>query len=252
MDARLAPLLLLGFLGCSATRGEIALSAYGGKAWNSDADLRLSQPGGTDLTLFGVALEDRSFEGPVYYGLRATYWFPPAGADGESARLGTWGAMLDFTHAKAIADEDQVVRQQGTRSGTPVDGDFPVSDSIDGYELSHGHNLLTLDAVHRWSLGDARGRGLKGRLQPYVGAGAGAAIPHVEATVNGVETSGYQLAGWTVAGLAGMSIDIAGPVSGFIEYKLNWADVDGHLDGGGSIRQEIWTQQLVLGLSIRF
>ncbi len=244
---RILAAALLAATGCAGPRGEIALSAYGGKAWNSDADLRLKQPGGTDLKLSGVELDDKSFELPIYYGLRGTYWFPPADADDETARLGTWGLMLDFTHPKAIADEDQVVNQQGTRGGAPVSGSFPVSQSIESYELSHGHNLLTLNALHRWLPA-----GRRGWLQPYVGVGAGLAYPHVEAVVNGVETNGYQLAGWTAQGLAGVSADLTGSLSAFLEYKLNWADVDADLDGGGSIRQEIWTQQLLVGLTWRF
>jgi lipid A oxidase len=105
-------------------------------------------------------------------------------------------------------------------------------------------NLFTLNAVHRWFVGR--------RLRPYVGGGAGAAIPHVEATVGGVETDGYQLAGWAAQGLAGLSIDVTGPLSVFVEYKLSWADIDAELNGGGSIRHEIWTQQLVFGFTFRF
>lgn len=238
---------LLVASGCSGPRGEVALSAYGGKAWNSDADLRLKEPGGTDLKLSGVELDAESFERPIYYGLRGTYWLPPAGADEAAARLGTWGLMLEFTHTKANADEDQVVHQQGTRNGAPVSGSFPVRDSIESYELSHGHNLLTLNALHRWLP-----MGRRGRLQPYVGAGAGLACPRVEALVNGVETDGYQLAGWTVQGLAGVNVDLTRSLGAFVEYKLNWADVDAELGGGGSIQQEIWTHQLLVGLTWRF
>jgi lipid A oxidase len=228
--------------GACAGRGEIALSAYGGKAWNLPADLHVRQPGGTDLTLFGVDLHDDSFEGPIYYGLRATYWLPPPAGE---ARRGRWGLALDFAHAKVIAQETQVVRQEGTRDGAPVNGRFPVSDTLESYELSHGLNLATLNVVRRW-LPE------RGRLAPYAGAGAGAAIPHVEATVGGVRTEEYQLAGWTLQGLAGVSLEIAGPVAAFLEYKLNWADVDAGLDGKGSIRQEIWTHQLLLGMTLRF
>jgi lipid A oxidase len=244
----LAAMLLLVASGCAARRGEIALSAYAGRAWNSPSDLRLRRPG-TDLTLEGVDLEDRSFEGPIHYGLRGTYWIPPSEGD---AREGRWGVMLDFTHAKAVVDEGEVVRQRGVRDGAPVHGSFPVSDSIESYELSHGHNLLTLNAVRRWLLPGDRDGTLRGSLRPYVGLGAGAAIPHVEATVAGVRTEEYQLVGWTAQGLAGLGVDLTRSLSAFVEYKLNWADVDASLSGGGSVRQEIWTQQLLLGLTFRF
>jgi lipid A oxidase len=253
---RLAILCCLGCLGvataCATPRGEIALSAYGGRAWNSDADLHLAQPGGTDLRLLGVALDDESFRSPPFYGLRAAYWFPPSGAaTKEEARNGAWGIALGYTHAKAVVDQTQVVRQSGTRQGTPVNGNFPVSDSIDAYQLSHGHNFLTLNGMYRWIL-EQRDRTILGRLHPYLGAGAGLVFPHVEATVNGSVTNEFQIAGPALQAYFGLDFDIVGPLNAFAEYKLNWADVTSELNGGGSIQSEIWTHQLIVGLTLRF
>ncbi|MHC4933456.1 MAG: hypothetical protein ACYTGV_14830, partial [Planctomycetota bacterium] len=60
---------------CSATKGEYVASVYGGMASNPAGDLRLKRPDDTHLTFEDVAWNDESFVGPIYYGLRGSYWF---------------------------------------------------------------------------------------------------------------------------------------------------------------------------------
>ena len=231
--------LLLAIAGDRA-RAEIVLGAYGGLATSFDGDVTLEQPGGTDLTLDDVSWSDRSFESPIYYGLRLTYW----GTSG-------WGGALDYTHAKLYADLDDTVDVSGSRAGTPVAGSERVGDTFDALSFSHGHNMLTLNLMYRWGAIGAKG-GFLDRLRPYAGVGAGVAIPHVEVIVDGSQTDEYQLAGPAVQGLAGIDFSITERVSLFTEYKLSYAHIEADLAGGGTITVDPITNHFVLGVSFKF
>ncbi|WNG42982.1 hypothetical protein F0U60_01895 [Archangium minus] len=89
--------------------------------------------------------------------------------------------MLDFFHDKAYAETEKPVRVTGTRGGEPVDVTETLGSTVRGFNMSHGMNYLTLDVVHRWNA--CPEPGCTGRLQPYVGAGAGLVIPHVAAAI---------------------------------------------------------------------
>ena len=166
--------------------------------------------------------------------------------------LPEWGFMLDFTHPKAITNTSQVTSFSGQRGGNPVGGVAPISTDISAFEMSHGYNFLTLNFMRRWFPKGQRDNTFVGRLQPYAGIGAGAAIPHVEATVGGVTTARYDSAGWTMQGMLGVNFDIWGPISAFVEYKLNYAHVDIGLNGGSNIETQTWTHQFIIGLAVRF
>jgi len=224
-------------------QGELVLSFYGGKSWTMDSDVDLELPGGTDLTFHDVSWDDDSFKSPTYYGFRGIWWIHPAP---------NWGLSVDYTHAKAIIDASQRTRVTGSVDGVLVDAVLPIGDNLEAFEMSHGYNFLTFNALYRWFPRGHRDETLLGRLQLYVGAGAGIAIPHAEATVRGERTSETQLAGPAVQMQAGLNFDIWGPISGFTEYKVNWADTEIDLSGGGSIRTEAWTHQIAFGASLRF
>ncbi|HLM47886.1 MAG TPA: hypothetical protein VK458_28745 [Myxococcaceae bacterium] len=134
----------------------------------------------------GEGLEARgppeSWTSPIYYGVRLTHYF-------EARR--DWGVMLDFFHDKVFADTEAPVRVTGTRGGEPVEGMEPLGTTVRRFNMSHGMNYLTLDVVHRCNT--CPEPGCTGRLQPYVGAGAGLVIPHVEAAVGEQSVGEYQV-----------------------------------------------------------
>ena len=231
---------LLFVIAGGRARAELALGAYGGLGTTFDSDVALEQPGGTDLTLSDVSWSDRSFESPIYYGLRLTYW-----ADSG------WGGALDYTHAKIYADMDDTVDVGGNRAGTPVAGRERVGDTFDALSFSHGHNMLTLNLMYRWSSLGSEGS-LLDRLRPYAGVGAGAAIPHVEVIANASRTDEYQVAGPAVQGLAGIDFAISERVSLFTEYKLSYAHIEADLTGGGTVSVEPITNHFALGVSFKF
>ena len=92
-----------------------------------------------------------------------------------------------------------------------------------------------------------------GRITPYAGLGAGIAIPHVEfQEVEGPRTFEYQVAGPVVQALAGADVAVNDWFSVFGEYKLSYSHVEADLKGGGALKTEIVTNQIVLGASLRF
>jgi hypothetical protein len=225
--------LVVVALPSAGTRAEWRLSVYGGGSDTRDSDIKLRQPGGTNLTFSDVPWRGESFQSPIYYGARVTYWFDAA----------PWGLALDFTHAKMIASPSDVVEVSGTRAGVPMSGREPTGNTFSNLQISHGLNLLTLNGLYR--LQEFHG------LEPYAGLGAGVAIPHIESNIGGVETQEYQLAGPAAQGLIGLSYRVYGRFSVFAEYKLSYADISADLGGGGTLDVKPWTNHFLAGLSLR-
>jgi lipid A oxidase len=222
-----------------ASIAEISLGGYIGTAYTSDTDVQLSQPGGTDLTFSNVSWDDESFEEPIFWGVRLTWWL-------ENSPQ--WGLALEFAHPKMVAKRDEVVHVSGVRAGTPVNTNEPLSNTFSHFEFTDGYNLLTVSGIHRW------GHEHKKRYSfvPYVGAGAGIAIPYVETTIAGVETREYQVTGLALQVMAGSEFFLTNPFSLFIEYKFNYSDVSANLTGGGSIELEPFTHQFIFGAQWHF
>ncbi|CAL1241618.1 outer membrane beta-barrel protein [Candidatus Methylocalor cossyra] len=225
-------------------RAELDLRFYAGKSVTDDGDLTLKQ-GNTHLTLHGVTWQDKSFESPIYWGARIGYWF-----DSRP----NWGLSIDYTHAKTYLDDTRNARVSGIRDGVPVGGVEPIQRSIESFNMSHGLNMITFNGMYRWFAAGRRDESLLGRLQLYAGLGAGFSVPHVEAELKGrPRTYEYQAgAGPVVNGMVGVNYDLYKFLSGFLEYKLSYADVDAELKGGGTISTETVTHQFVFGVAAHF
>jgi lipid A oxidase len=236
-------IMTMGLLIPTPATAEFSVAVYAGKLLTDNGDLHLKQ-GNTDLTFNDVRWEDRSFENPIFYGGRISYWFD---------EMPTWGLAIDFTHAKTILVASDTVSVKGSRNGTPVAGTEPISRSIEHFELSHGLNMITFNGLHRWFPAGKKDQSLMGRLQFYSGLGAGFSIPHVEADLNGERTERYQMAaGPVVNGMLGLNYDFFRFLSGVLEYKLSYADVQADLDGGGAINAGTVNHQFIFGLAANF
>src|SRR5262249_1285387 len=147
------------------------------------------------------------FTNPIYYGARIVRWF-----DG-----GRFGAMLDFTHAKAIARLAEEAALSGAVGGVPAPARARLSEIFKHLEASHGHNMLTMNGLLRLPA-------IGFRLYPYVGLGAGITLPHseVELAGRGKRTYEYQFAGPVGQALIGIELRTA-RVSYFLEYKFSVA-----------------------------
>lgn len=219
-------------------RSGVQVGLYGGGNLVQPADVIFKQPNGTDMVLKDVPFAGQSYRSPPFYGLRATYWTPA---------IPTLGVMLDFTHAKAIAERDSVVEQTGTRDGKPVPPREKVRGTFTKLEYSHGLNFLTINAVYRFD-------GWHRRIAPYIGAGVGIMIPHIELSHNGVRKDWTYRYGYTGPGaqaLAGIEWRVfpRERFSAFTEYKVGYASNHSDLDEGGTVENQLFVQQAILGFS---
>jgi len=225
-------LLMVGFTDAPA---ETTISLLTGQAWTYDSDVRLQEPGGTDLVFGNVSWDTNPFEMPPYWAVRLTHWLK---------RSPDWGVAVDFNHAKMYSDLEQVVQVTGQQSGTPVDGPERLGDTFNTLEFTDGHNLLTVNALRRWRVSE--------RLHPYIGAGIGVAVPHVEVGTAAGITTEYQLVGPAAQFIGGLNFPLGNRFSLITEYRLSWADIDAKLDNGGRLSTEALTHHLNVGVGFTF
>jgi lipid A oxidase len=225
----------LAVLPLDEAKAEWTIDFMAGTAWTYDSDVYLEQPGGTNLKYDSVSWDTKPFDMPPYYAIRATKWL-----DSNP----NWGIAVDFVHAKMYADLDKNLNVSGSRNGSPVNGSERLGDSFSTLEFTDGNNLLTLNAIRRWRLGSA--------IRPYVGAGAGVAIPHVEVTNSQTDTLEFQLAGPAAQVITGLEFPLGDRFSIKAEYRLTWSDLDADLKGGGSLKTEAWAHNALIGIGVRF
>jgi lipid A oxidase len=210
---------------------ETILAGYLGNPSHNRSDAHLERPGGTDLTLKNLRWEAEPFHFPIYAGVRAIHW------------RGPFGGMIDFLHDKAIAHVGKgahgrkltgegaipdTIETTGTLNGNPAPSPVKITDILERLEFSHGHNMLIPTALLRLgSLGPL--------LRPYVGLGAGVALPHVEVWPAGEgeasKTNEYQAAGPAFQAVIGLELQGARS-SYFLEYKFTYASLATALTGG--------------------
>ncbi len=230
------------FLLGTTAQSEVQLSIFTGVAMSQDSDLRLQQSGGTDLTFHDVSFEGRDFDDPPYYGLRGL-WFLSEDSH--------WGFGAEFFHMKMYAETDDTAQVTGRRNGGGVNGKEKIEDTIQAFSLSHGLNYALGDIVYRWKPGH-RGEDFLGHLEPYVGVGLGAVIPHVESTIDGRFHEGYQLHGPGVQGLAGMNFSLTRHIGLMFEYKFTYANLESLDVPGGSIEVTPLNHHIVTGVTFSF
>jgi lipid A oxidase len=208
----------------SASAGELEVGVYGGMNESHGSRGELSD--GTTTQEGDFDWQGRSFDAPIYYGAKVTYW-PDS--------LQNWGFGIDFTHAKVYADLDA--------------GDAPGNYTT--LEFTDGLNLLTANAYYKHDWGNG--------FRAYGGAGLGINIPHVEITTTAAtvvgpsETFEYQVAGPALQAVAGASYEVFDNWRVFGEYKLSYASVDAELAGGaGSFNTDIVSHHLLAGISFAF
>ena len=113
-------------------------------------------------------------------------------------------------------------------------------------EFTDGHNIITLNIMKRWN-------DRFGSFTPYVGAGLGLALPHVDVTsANGHQTLGYQLTGPAARLTAGMKYDLTDDWALFGEYQFTYSSNKAELVGGGTLNTDIITNAINVGVSYSF
>ena len=215
------------------------LGGYIGGAHTQTTSLDLIQPlVATDISLSPVSYRSKSLTPPFYYGYRLAF-FP------QSRWFGIEG---EFIHLKVHADISRLTHVSGVMRGQPMDASVPVSSIIEDFSISHGVNLVLINAVARRQVGaDPSGETrwtLTGRL------GAGTSRPHPESTIGGRRVEGYEWgsASFQIAG--GVEMRVKGAVSLLGEYKLTYTDQDVAIVDG-TARTPLTTHHFVVGAAIQ-
>ncbi len=197
---------------------ETELSFYTGIQESPHSRVEGNDPSGIGPFSFLAKWEGRSFEAPPYYGARATWWM--------DQKL---GFGVEFNHAKVYADD-------ATLTG----------NGFSTLEFTDGINIVTANVWRRWQMPDSP-------WTPYVGAGLGLSIPHVESqTTGGAKTFEYQVTGPAVQWVAGVKYDINDQWGVFGEYKGTYSSNEADLVGGGTLKTDILTNALNVGVSFSF
>lgn len=200
----------------SPAAAEVEVSVYGGFQQALPSDVTIAGDDEIADRDLNITWDGKPFTAPPYYGLRITQW-----------QSGTFGYGLEFTHNKIY----------------PQDGELPTD--ISRLEFTDGLNTLTANAYYRF---DALPQG----ITPYVGGGLGVAVPHVEVTSGDSRTAEFQITGPAATMMAGASFPIADQWSVFGEYKSTFTSNEGDLVGGGTVRTDVVTSAINLGLSFSF
>lgn len=219
---------------------ENQFSFYTGSSFTRNSDLHVSQPGrGTDLSLRDVEWSADPFKAAPYYGLRLAHFY-------ESTP--NWGVALDYTHYKMYARTDRIVQASGMWKGAAVNAGAAMDRYVQHFEISHGVNVLSINAIHRWLSPALAG----GRLQPYAGAGLAYYRPHSENTVdNSSHETGYEASGFGYQLLGGLHYQATPRIGAFIETKFNSGTARvGIADGQASTR--LRTFHAIVGVSYGF
>ena len=220
----IAAAALVALLGVSvdpgASQAETQISVYGGA--NTNLSSRGTLVSGATVDSRDFDWEGKSFQMPPYWGAMITHWWNRGAGWGLGVRL----------HA-----------QQGLCGRR-----FRNRSRLSHLEFTDGNNLLMLNLMYRFN------PVLDGKLTPFVGIGAGIAIPHVEVDLkNGApNTREYQFAGGAGQVLAGVEYNLNESWSVFAAGKLSYSHLATDLEGGGHFKTHLWSPQIAIGLSYRF
>lgn len=199
-----------------AASAEIEVSLYSGSQWAPASEVSFAGDDVIPDLSFNQDWRGRSFDWPLYAGLRVTRW--------SDTGFG-WG--LDFAHNKV----------------EPEAGSEPPGFRT--YEFTDGLNTWTLNAYKRWPQ-------YWGDITPYVGAGLGLSVPGVEVRYGNSVTYNYQVTGPAATWLAGISAPLHGQWSAFTEYKGTYTQNEAKLTGGGTFSSDIVTHAINVGISYSF
>lgn len=215
------PLLIFVLMLCSLpahARADWLFSGYVGASGTSSNTLTVTPATGAPFSLEDVAYKGQAFRSPWYYGVRAG-WLPAATKG--------FGAEIEWTHAKAIAQID------------------PRNSALNAFQQSHGLNFLLGNLAYRFSPGCA------GRCAAVVRGGAGISTPHVESTFRDVHQEQYQRGGFAWQLGAGAEYRLWEFVYGIADARITRV-TENHLRAAGAeISGSFFTRHVDFGVALR-
>ena len=231
--------LALAFLVFAAAPAyaDWSIGGYLGVPHTLSSPLRLQRPPDTDVVFTTVDYAAQPFRFPLYYGYRAAY-FPSRHV----------GIEAELIHLKAFSDPAEVVGRGGRVDGRGVADTAPLGDLVQRLSISHGLNLVFVNAVVR---APARSSSPDCRVSWLARAGVGPTVPHAESTIAGVSQEHYELGRIAVQGAAGVEVRIAQGARIIAEYKFTRTSQEVGV-AGGTASARFATHHLVFGAGYRF
>ncbi len=237
-------LVLLVILAAPRPAGaEWVIAGFFGNAATTRTYLTLTQPSTrTGVRFDSVDYEGRSFHLPPYYGYRATYFL----------RSPEWfGIEGEVVHMKVYAQPAEALPAAGTIDGAAVSGPVALASVVERFSLSHGQNLLFVNAVARYAPGRC-GDFRTARFVLLARAGVGPTLPHVETTIAGVAEEGYQRGAIAVQAAGGIELRAWKQLHALVEYKFTRCRQSVSAAAGSHIETLLHTHHLTFGLSWHF
>jgi lipid A oxidase len=232
----LAAVTLASLCAAGPARADWMAAAYLGGATTQSNTLTLQQPAlGTRAVLTNVEYASRSFESPLYYGVRLTRYFGRLGIEGE------------LVHLKAYARPDRPVGVSGTLDGAQINATVPFGSAVERFSASHGLNYVLVNAVLR----HRTGTGASPRAWVEARAGGGIAIPHGESRIAEVDQEQYEFGGAAFDVAAGAQIRIARQLYATADYKLTTSAPSISV-ASGTISGRFTSHHLTAGLAAHF
>ena len=232
MKCAVALVLLAG----SPAYADWNVGVYLGIPYTLSSPLRLQLSPGTDVVFESVAYRGEPFTFPLYYGYRAGYFSNHLGIEAE------------LIHLKVFADPSEVVGRDGRIAGRTVMDAAPLGDVVQRFSISHGLNLVLVNAVVR---APVRRRSSERRVSWVARAGAGPTVPHGESVIAGVGKEQYELGRIAIQGAGGIELKIAGGAHLVGEYKLTTTRQRVGV-AGGTASARFTTHHVVFGAGYRF
>ena len=218
---------------------EWTLGAFLGASATRDAFLEITQPADqTRLRIEPVSFRSASFEPPLYYGYRVGL-FP------RSGRIGIEG---EFIHLKVIADTERQAEAEGLLRGAAATGWLPVNAVLDRFSLTHGANLLLVNAVYRHRA-PARVMEAAPRWVLIARVGAGTSIPHAESATSDTSAAQYEWTGLSIQAAGGASLRLLDRLYVTGEYKLTRVAPEVTIVRG-SASTSLITHHMVFGVTL--
>ncbi|HXF06130.1 MAG TPA: hypothetical protein VNM72_12065 [Blastocatellia bacterium] len=223
-------------------RGEWVIAAYLGGARTAASTLKISQPArDTELAFDAVRFDGRSFDPPLYYGVRGSYFI---------RGLSFLGIEAEFIHLKVYSDPTQPVRVTGRHRGVPLERELPLGQIVQEYSISHGANLLLFNLAARWRM-RPNPEDSRSRFVLATRFGLGPTIPHTESTIEGEQQQQYEWgrAAWQWS--AGLEFHLWQGLYALGEYKFTRTRQRGQIVGGFA-ESLLRTHHGVFGLTYHF
>jgi len=227
MRKQIAAAVMLTTSGLAAPAlAEMELSFYLGVQSVAGSNASGFLPGGAAFNR-SIDWEGKPLDSPLYYGGRAMWWLD-----------NNIGFGVEGTHVKAYASTAD-----------------RLALGVNRMELSDGHNIITANVMKRWPGAFKK----TPNFTPYIGAGVGVAIPHVDIEVTGspVRTHDFEVTGPALRGIAGLKYDFNEKWALFGEYQFTWSDNDITIDPApgqlaGKMNTEILSHAFNIGISYSF